>query len=717
MADLQQAERSIGRIKGFKQDGQTVLLYGDYANLALLFVSSHILRVKLFFSDIADLHTTPGVILESDSYEACSIKIKDSKEHITVSTTAIQAVISKASAALQVNDHSGQPLYAGSNIRWNRNGTITCDAAKTEQSHFYGFGEKTGFLDKQGESYTMWNSDVLDPQEPDIEALYQSIPFFIHFEYDKPAYGLFLDNAGKTVFDMRSDRKTYFFQAHTGDLDFYVIAGPMIKDIIKRYTSLTGRMPIPPKWAIGYQQSRCSYMNQEEVCNLARTIREKKIPCDVIYLDFHYEDGYRVFTFDKTRFPDPMGMITELRELGFHMVPIVNPGILVHQNNGNLITHEESHNLYGLLMSRAAYIGLKQQLNGQRPFVLTRAGYSGVQRYAAVGTGSNRSCWEHMSMAMPMVMNLGLSGVAFAGADIGGFAHHASGQLLARWTQMGAFFPFCRNHSAVDTVRQEPWEFGDEIEDICREYISLRYQLMPHLYSLFYEAAQTGMPVIRPLILEYPDDRAVYNLSDQFLFGRDLLIAPVYRPDTEYRTVYLPEGIWYDYWTGHRYKGGQHIMVHAPLHKMPIFVKAGAVIPVESLKQHADEQPNDTLLVNIYGGASGKSTYQLYEDDGVSFDYQNGAYNLVQIAFEEKKGQMVLSYEYLNKGFASQYENVLCTVKYPSFIPQRAKGLKQIEMKQLSKESEGWVYNSNNDEVLIKINPQAPKGQIVFKLV
>jgi len=188
-------------------------------------------------------------------------------------------------------------------------------------------------------------------------------------------------------------------------------------------------------------------------------------------------------------------------------------------------------------MSKATYEGMKNNMNGRRPFILTRAGYSGIQRYAAIWTGDNRSFWEHMAMAIPMVLNMGLSGLPFAGPDIGGFAHHTSDQLLVRWTQMGAFFPYCRNHSSLGTARQEPWSFGEQTESILREYIGLRYRWLPHLYNLFHEAAQTGMPIIRPLILEYPRDPQVTNLCDQFLVGSDVLIAPIYRPDTYCRAV------------------------------------------------------------------------------------------------------------------------------------------------------------------------------------
>jgi alpha-glucosidase len=366
---------------------------------------------------------------------------------------------------------------------------------------------------------------------------------------------------------------------------------------------------------------------------------------------------------------------------------------VVHGNNGNPKTHEEWHNLYGLLMSKATFEGMKQGLAGERPFILTRAGYTGIQRYATVWTGDNRSFWEHMTMSIQMVLNLGMSGVAFAGSDIGGFSHHTSGELLARWTQMGAFFPFCRNHSAIDTRRQEPWLFGEQVESICREYIGLRYRLMPYLYSLFYEAHVTGIPILRSLIMEYPQDRNVYNVCDQFLFGSSLLVAPIYRPGVTTRSVYLPEGVWYDYWTGERLEGGKSVLAHAPLETMPLYVKAGAIIPEQTLRQHTGESTAEPILLQIHAGGSGKSEFRQYEDDGRTYAFEQGQYTLREWQWQEQDNEWLLTCNCLQNGFAAA-RAVIVTVNRVASMPTEV-----IH----SGDADAWIYDEKKQQLRVTV--------------
>jgi alpha-glucosidase len=275
------------------------------------------------------------------------------------------------------------------------------------------------------------------------------------------------------------------------------------------------------------------------------------------------------------------------------------------------------------MMARASAEGLERLRPNQRSFVLTRSGFAGVQRWSSVWMGDNQSWWEHLELSLPMLCNMGLSGVAFVGCDIGGFAGNATAELFARWMQVGMLYPLMRAHSALKTQQHEPWVFGDRTERICREYIELRYRLLPYLYSLFWRAAQSGAPILRPLLYDYPNDPQTYQLHDQVLLGSSLMAAPVYRPGVEYRAVYLPEGTWYDWWTGEQLPGGQTILAPAPLETMPLYVKAGAIIPMQPVMQYVDEQPADTLTLWIYPGTG---EFTLYEDDGQSFDYRNGAW-------------------------------------------------------------------------------------------
>jgi alpha-glucosidase len=302
-------------------------------------------------------------------------------------------------------------------------------------------------------------------------------------------------------------------------------------------------------------------------------------------------------------------------------------------------THLEVHNLYGLMMAKASCEGLQRLRGTERSFVLTRSGYAGVQRWSSVWMGDNHSLWEHLEMSLPMLCNMGLSGVGFVGCDIGGFAGNATGELFARWMQVGMLYPLMRGHSAMTTARHEPWVFGDRVENICREYINLRYQLLPYIYNLFWEAATTGAPILRPLLYHFPNDSKTYTLYDQVLLGASLMAAPIYRPGVEYRSVYLPTGTWYDWWSGESYEGPIHILAHAPLERMPLYVRGGAIIPMQPVQQYVDERPLDHLRLRVW---SGNNQYKFFEDDGQTTKYQNNNYSLININVSTVNNQTVV---------------------------------------------------------------------------
>ncbi len=314
----------------------------------------------------------------------------------------------------------------------------------------------------------------------------------------------------------------------------------------------------------------------------------------------------------------------------------------VRHDDGKL-PHWSARNTYALEMARATYAGMRRQDPDARAFVLTRAACSGIQKFAAMWCGDNSSCWEHLAASLPMLINLGLSGMPFVGVDIGGFAGDADGELLARWTQAGAFYPFCRNHSARGTRHQEPWTFGREIERICRNYIERRYRLLPYLYNLFYEASRTGAPVMRPLVWHYPTDPETFNLNDQFMLGPDLLVAPVLVPGVSARSVYLPQGRWFEWDADNRdsMEGARHVVAEAPLDRLPLFVRAGAVIPMWPPASHSGAIDRSQLSMHIWAG-NGKIDF--YEDDGETGAYQNGIYRLTPFHMCEDRGNLWLKW-------------------------------------------------------------------------
>ena len=561
---------------------------------------------------------------------------------------------------------------------------------------FFGCGERTAGLEKTGSHQLFWNVDPPAGHTASFNNLYTSIPFVLSLRAGR-AYGLLFDNTGRVEIDLaKADPDRVLFEAETGDLVAYVFAGPTPRDVLERYTALTGRMPLPPLWALGNQQSRWSYMSAREVREVAAGFRSRGIPCDVLYLDIDYMDGYRVFTWDESRFPAPAEFIAGLGREGFRVVTIVDPGVkvdesypvyregrerglfcltrdgeefqnavwpgvcafpdfsdaaardwwgslhsglvelgvagvwndmnepalfipqqstmpedVVHPGGGRARLHAEVHNAYGQWMAQASREGLARLRPERRPFVISRAGYAGLQRHALQWTGDNSSWWEHLWMSMPQLQNLGLSGIAWAGVDIGGFFGDCNGELLARWTEFGIFQPFCRNHSAMGTVAQEPWAFGEPWESLIRESLQFRMRLLPYLYTLFEECHRTGAPILRPLLFEFPDDPTTYTADDEFMLGAALLVAPITRPGIEHRHVYLPAGTWFHWWTGERFEGPIHMLAHAPLGQPAVYARAGTPIPLGGPVSHTDAPSGLTWRV-FPGSGSGS----LYEDAG-----------------------------------------------------------------------------------------------------
>lgn len=583
-----------------------------------------------------------------------------------------------------------------------------------ERECLFGLGESSGTFDRRGLIREFWNIDVLGHSpaiHPGLRSLYVSIPFAISLR-DGRAAGLFWDNPGRQSWDLGATHPDRWeMTASTGVLDLYLFAGPTVEQVVHRYTDLTGRIPLPPRWALGYQQSRYSYETREELEAVARQFRRRRLPCDVLYCDIHHLDGHRVFTFGKA-FPQPANMIRGLARQGFKLVTIVNPGVKEdprfgvfkrgqqrsafvrkpsgradfrgevwpgksrfpdffhaptrswwaeeqqtllrlgvagiwndmnepanfarpdktldpdcrHRTDHGPRRHAEIHNAYGQCMAQATHQGFDTTPSAPRPFVLTRAGYAGIQRHAAVWTGDNSSCWEHLADSLRQILALGLGGVSFAGADVGGFLDHATPELFLRWLQMAVFTPFLRNHSNIGTRRQEPWAFGPQVEDITRDFLNLRYQLLPYLYGLFAESARTGTPVARPLLWHFPGDPNAVACSDQFLLGPNLLVCPILQPGTHARSVYLPRGEWFDFWTGAKLSGGTHLCADAPLERIPLFLRAGTILPLVEARPFVGPREPNAVVLHVWPHDHAQLVW--YDDDGRTQAHQHGASQL-----------------------------------------------------------------------------------------
>ena len=331
------------------------------------------------------------------------------------------------------------------------------------------------------------------------------------------------------------------------------------------------------------------------------------------------------------------------------------PENLEFDHDGKKVTTRHARNLYGFQMARSTFEATRKLLAGKRPFNLTRSGYSGVQRYAAVWTGDNVSYDEHMMLGIRIVNSLGLTGVAFTGYDVGGFVGEASTKLFARWISIGAFSPFFRGHTMINTKDSEPWSFGEEVEQISRNYIRFRYQALPYIYSLFFEAYQTGKPVQRSLALDHAHDPRVYNgqFQHQFLLGPFIMVAPV-ESSKEFVKIFFPSGDWYYLFDGRKYSGDQEVIVESPIHKLPVYIKAGAILPMQRPVQNTKEVI-DELRLHIYRGST-DTQFEFYEDDGSTYEHESGSFAKRIIYYYPSTHKIIL--ENQNGNFVSSLKNV-----------------------------------------------------------
>ena len=703
-----------GKVKSVLQKEHSVQVKTENGFAEIYLYSPTVIRVRINRTEPKDYFSHAVIQSPVAGYKVTS----DHPDSLIMATDSLKIILFKNPFRVVVKTLHGNVIsedYAALPVSWL--GTeVTCYKKMFADEKFLGLGEKTGNLDKRGNSFENWNSDV-PAYATNLDPLYQSIPFFIGI-HGKETYGIFLDNTYRTKFNFGASTDEQFssFSAADGEMNYYLFGASSVAGIIRDYTWLTGRMNMPPYWSLGYQQSRWSYFPESQVMHIAQQFRDKQIPCDVIYLDIDYMDAYKIFTWNKDRFPQPKAMIDKLNGMGFHVATIVDPGIKVEkgyfaydegvannyfakypdgsnyigsvwpgrchfpdftnsavrkwwgasfnrladagvegfwndmnepsawgQSIPNIIQFDfegrkgsitKAHNIYGLEMSRATFEGTNLLLKGKRPFILTRAGYAGIQRYSAVWTGDNDATDDHMLLSARMVTGLGLSGVSFTGPDVGGFIGNPSEQLYTRWMSMGVYTPFFRNHSAWDTKSKEPWSFGPNVERMVKEMIEQRYRLLPYIYAAFNESAISGLPVARSLAINYTFDEKVYwwKYQNEYLFGDNLLVAPV-SCNQQAASVYLPQGGWYRLSSGEYYKGNSEVVVNAPLNDLPVFVKASGIIPMQSDIQFTAQKPSPTLELHIYNGEKPNS-FTYYEDDGQTYQFENGQFYRRMITFD-----------------------------------------------------------------------------------
>ncbi|AKA34014.1 glycoside hydrolase family 31 protein [Flagellimonas lutaonensis] len=709
-----------------------------------------------------------------------SLEVEDGKLEYLITTSKLRIYINKGNLKVKITDLEGTIINEDeTGFHWEENfdygGNIVKMSKVTQSAEsYYGMGDKASHTNLKGKRANNWVTDQYAFGK-DQEPLYKAIPFYVGLHNDL-AYGIFFDNSFSTYFDFAHERRNVTsFWADGGEMNYYFFFGPKMSQVVEAYTNLTGVPELPPLWALGFHQSKWSYFPEKKVKQIANTFRKLKIPCDAIYLDIDYMDGFRCFTWDNRRFPDPKRMVKELEEIGFKTITMIDPGIKIdrdywvyqeamendyfckradgphfkgkvwpgeckfpdftnpavrewwadlykemiadvgvhgvwndmnepaimdvpsktanldvrHDYDGHRCSHRKAHNVYGMQMVRATFEGLKKYTFPKRPFVLTRAAYSGTQRYCATWTGDNVATWEHLWIANVQAQRMCMSGYSFIGSDIGGFAEQPNGELFARWIQLGIFHPFCRVHSSGDHGDQEPWSFGKEITDIVRKFIELRYELLPYIYTMFYKYVNDGLPMLKSLVFYDQEDSQTHFRTDEFIFGDQILVCPVQEPNAQGRRMYIPRGKWYNYWTDEVVEGGDEKWVAAGIDKIPIFVKEGAIVPKYPVQQYVGEKELTELKLDVYY-KDGTENSMVYEDQHEGYDYKKGRFSLRKFRLRGKPKELIVQ-QFKDGSYITPYNKLRLQFHGLPFT------IKKIELDNEKVDLKSVKLNGNNN--------------------
>jgi alpha-glucosidase len=732
--------------------------------------------LKLAISQAGRFDEQPTFAVAVSAGEPVPFEIEDADSSVTLRTAALRLVVTKRAFGLAAYRADGSVIFEDEKDEQGQsrgflqlNDCFAVSRSMGPHDPVYGLGQKTGQSNRRGRKLVLWNTDILAPdvlrqqrvfeadvklhgKDPKFDPYYTSIPFFYHARLDAhgdaKVAGFFIDNGYKASFDFtQRDRYRYLFCG--GQYTEYVFAGPEVPQILEAYTALTGRMQPPPLWSLGHHQCQWKDYDQDEFVAVGREYRERQLPCDSLWLDIGYMDGYRVYTWDKQRFRDVPKMMKTAQQDGFKVITIVDPGVKLDpgysvfedgrargvfckteagklyvgqvwpgrtvfpdfslekarsfwadltakhlaqgiagiwndmnepatgevepfsmrfERDGANHSHERFHNQYGLLMAMATVEGFRRFDGDTRPFVLSRAGFAGIQRYAAQWLGDNFSDWEHLAMSLPMATGLSLSGQPFIGADIPGFAGTPNPEMAVRWFQYGTLTPFSRCHAILGEPDQYPWSFGNAVEKLVRASLDLRYKLLPYLYAKFWDAHETGAPIQRPLLYDFQHDATARDTDDQYLLGDALLVAPVLKAGQTARSVYLPAGTWYDWHSGQVHAGETYVTTSAPLERIPLFARGGSVIAchAQKLQSTAEHQAEKLELHWFAPRANGEYRSTLHEDDGKTKAHEKGAFLRTTFTSLRRGGELCLRATVTGQGYPEHRRRRLSLVLHGS---------------------------------------------------
>lgn len=698
------AQTYLGDYTNHQVMGSSVKVFADTSAINFIFYKTDIVRVDYYPSPATRIDSSFVII--QDTSETVSFNVSDFANQLIIETTELKINIEKFPLRVSYENPSGKILLsepaeggmASLNDKRHLNFILTSD------DNFYGTGERGTSLNKRGQSFYSYNTQIVGYSTP-LATMNINVPFVTNTK----GYALYIDNTYPGWFDFGYNNPgRFYYKAFGGEMSYYMIAAESIPEQLEKYTWLTGRQPLPPRWALGYIQSKYGYRNENDARSMIQTMRQKEIPCDAIILDLYWFNQMGDISWDFSNWPDPFTMMQDFLDDGIKSIVITEPYIVEYSSNfqtaydngylgfdsqgqpllipnwwscggcdagllditnpnarqwwwdmhpsffGNELAgiwtdlgepeaHPESmnhylgsrdkvHNIYNFLWAQLIFNGINQIRLGKRVLNLTRSGFAGIQRYGVIPWSSDvAKSFGGLKVQLPMLLNMGLSGLAYHNSDIGGFCcGFTSSELYVRWMQYGTFCPVTRAHG-VDDQPTEPWGFGSEAEQISKKYIELRYKLLPYIYTMAYENYNTGIPLARPLFFYYPDVLSYKNYSDAYMWGSSLLVAPVVDENYFVKNVSFPPGEWVDFFTDEVITGGRSIIVQAPLEKLPLYVQRGSIVPMLPKMNYTNEFPQDTLIFEIYPSPYSGASFSLYEDDGVSLDYQSGEFATTKI--------------------------------------------------------------------------------------
>ena len=798
--------------------------------IRILFLTDSILRIRAGFDgDFAEESYSLVMTAWEDRMddflkgrrtrvEAADAVLSDGDREAVIEGRILKVVVEKDPFRICVYDKEGTLLHADivdlSYMEDSNHRRIHTSEISPEDC-FYGFGEKSGSFNKAQKFMSMSPKDAMGYNPRETDSLYKHIPFYIKLNRGtRKAVGYFYHNTCECDFDMGREKSNYWkphsrYRTDGGDIDLFLIAGPSVRQVVERYTDLTGKSAMLPRYALGYLGSSMYYPELDKDCDDAildfiDTTREEKIPVDGFQLSSGYctvetDKGIKrcVFTWNKKRFKDPREFFAQMEKRGVTVSPNVKPGILlIHPKldemkakgmfikasgsdepgigtwwggkgvfadftnpstrtywkemlKENVLEYgtssvwndnceydslvdkdcrcdfEGKGGTIGQLKSVMSNImchitdeAIHETFTNTRPYIVCRSGHCGIQRYAQTWAGDNLTCWDSLKYNIATILGMSLSGVANQGCDIGGFyGPSPEAELMVRWIQNGIFQPRFSIHSTnTDNTVTEPWMYGD-CTDYIREAIGLRYQLSPYLYSLMERAHETGLPIMEPMCSAFQEDVKCYEEGVDFMLGDSLLVANVVEKGAVSRKVYLPEGeTFYDFYTRSAYEGGRTVELPVDLGSIPLFVRSGAIIPMaedrlDNLKTQQAEH------IRILCAADRDGRFELYEDDGISMDYEKGGCLKTSITMTAGE-RTVLDFHqegHYETAVKTLYLDMIHREKAPYWVKADGETIPHFLHRRKFEDADcGWYYSQRLKSVQIKYpNPKKDYQVIV----